>query len=524
MIEAVFMGLRARRYGEAAARARESQRAHWQAQAAADPVVFMRQLRSEPGPGRVMIARGRDSDGRPCWLGLPTTSLLGAHGLVTGGTGSGKTFFVLSLLLQVIPTGFPVVVFDLKGELASLLIDVALPALTARPGGSLWLDHLRIVRPFDSEYLPHLRITEPEPGVEPAAQAYALTTAVEEALDEPLGPRMRRILLRLASLAVERGAAFPVIGEWLADPARFARAAAQSRDEGLRYYAANEFAREAKTSLDALRARLDVFLLLPQTRLTLSAPTCVSFASSLEAGVTIVDCSHPPLGQERLSRFWSSLLFGRLTRAILSRSIDEATPPALVIGEEWQEALGAHQADQWGRLLSLARFKRTAIWAVNQAPVQIAEVSATLLRLLRTNVGFEVIFRSSYEDAALLAPQLVTPVHERSITDVRQELIRQIATLPRRSFFLLAKDTGCPPQLVRSPRVDLERLREQAMRASRQTRRMVRQGTVASAPEELALTQRADSGDGEPPVLFDDLLRSVSRSEAEATPGFPVLG
>jgi hypothetical protein len=211
-----------------------------------------------------------------------------------------------------------------------------------------------------------------------------------------------------------------------------------------------------------------------------------------------------------------------LTRAILTRDVREDSPRAWIIAEEWQEALGAHQAEQWGRLLSLARFKRTAVWSLNQAPAQIAAVSPTLLKLLRTNVGLEMIFRSSFEDAAVLAPLLATPSEEKSARETREALTREIVRLPRRSFYLHVKDLPCSAQLVRSLRIDLDRLRVQAAAVSPEVTRAIRRGTVASPREELERLVRPSREAAVELHPIDDL--PPMPASADQGPAFPRLG
>src|SRR5260221_7585874 len=119
--------------------------------------AFAERMRAHPGD--IRLGRGRDADDTPLWIGLPSERLLGMHSWVTGATGSGKSYFVLGALLQVLALGrHPVVVLDCKGELADLLVEVVIPALCHSPGAQRLVENLRIVRPFDRTYLPMLRI------------------------------------------------------------------------------------------------------------------------------------------------------------------------------------------------------------------------------------------------------------------------------------------------------------------------------------------------------------------------------
>ena len=296
-----------------------------------DVARFHTAMACKPNDRRLLLGRARDLSGEPFWCGLPFEEFIGKHGWITGATGSGKSFFTLACLLQVLRDGrFPVVVVDLKSELSELLIELVLPTLVQTRGGERLLNRLRIIRPFARD-LPMLRVTEAEPGVPRAIQAFNLASALEDALANDLGSRMTRVFLRLCSLAIELGYPLTAIQRWLESPEAFARDARRSTDPGLREYARSGFARESRPAVDALLARLDTFLFLDEVKLALSAPQCVNFGEALESGLTIVDLGSPPAGAERAQRFWAGILTGRIVRSILSRPVTDRTPQAWVM-------------------------------------------------------------------------------------------------------------------------------------------------------------------------------------------------
>jgi uncharacterized protein DUF87 len=491
----------------------------WQAEVAArqdaaareDLVAFLKALRVEPGLGRILLGRARDLAGKAVWVGSPIGPFLGQHAWITGGTGSGKTFFVLSLLLQILGEGsHPVIVVDLKGELSTLLRETIFPALATRGEHSSLLRDLRIIRPFDRAFLPMLRVTRPEPGVSPEIQAQAIASSIEDALGEGLGGRMLRTFLRLTRLAIERDQPLTEVLRWLEEPGALAREARQSRDPRIRRYAAGMFRRENETSIDALLARLDTFLFLPETRLCLSAPSCVSFHECLDHGVTLVDLGDPPAGAERAARFWAGVLVGRLTRAILSREVTDRSPQAWIVLEEFQEALGRSQTEQFGRLLALARYKRVGLCFVNQQVGQVAAVEPALVKLLRTNTGIEAAFRCSLEDARGFAHALPTPRGTRSAAHARDDLTEEMTRLPDRTFYLWLKRQPFRAQKVRSPRLDLETIRRAAEEMPQEIRQAVLRGTVSAPRGELEAlltpSHREETGQG-------SLLNTLDTSE-----------
>lgn len=64
-------------------------------------------------PGGRGLVLGRDERGRPVEL---TDEQLGAHALIAGATGSGKTVTLTTILCQAVARGMPVVLVDLKGD------------------------------------------------------------------------------------------------------------------------------------------------------------------------------------------------------------------------------------------------------------------------------------------------------------------------------------------------------------------------------------------------------------------------
>jgi hypothetical protein len=499
----------------------------WQAQVAenitrearAERMLFEQTLDTVPGPGRVVLGRAHRLDGTPFWVGMLIEQLLSMHGWVTGATGSGKTFFVLTLLMQVLAAAaYPILLVDFKGEMASLLLDVIVPVLVQTRNGRRLLDNLRVVRPFDHDFTPELRITLPEPGVDRGVQAYMIADALVEGLGADLGARMSRICHRLVSLAVERNEPLTVVQTWLERPELFSRAARASRDPMIRQYASGAFFRENRSSLDALLARLDEFLFLPSTRMALSAQRCLSFPEALEAGLTIVDLGNPPAGAERIARFWGGVLLGRLMRAVLSRPVHDTTPRTWIVFEEFQEILATRQGEQFGRLLALARSRRAAAWFLNQQPGQ---VDPNLVRLLRTNTAIEAIFRCNIEDARAVGHAIPVPRGLGQPREERQALLEELGRMARRAHYLWLKEMPFRAMQVRSPRLDLPALRSIADHVPADTIRRIRQGTIARPI--VGIDEHVESIDTAPAAIDDDSWH-FDEDGPEDDPMFPFLG
>jgi hypothetical protein len=286
---------------------------------------------------------------------------------------------------------------------------------------------------------------------------------------------MTRILVKLASAAIEFNEPLISLVPWLSDPKRFVRVAARSDDPLLREYARGPFLREEQSSLAAVLARLDLFFAFASVRTALATPGCLSIPEALESGVTVVDLGDPPAGAERVSRFLAGVMVGRLSRAVLSRPVHEGSPQTLVLFEEWQEALQPQQIEQFNRLLALSRYKKVSCWLTNQQSSQLGTIDPGLLKSVRTNCAIHAQFRSNLEDARAFAHAMPVPRAGATRDDLAVELTR----LPDWEFFLWLRRFPFPAQRVRSPRVDLKNLRELAAAVPEETRRRIRQGAVA---------------------------------------------
>jgi hypothetical protein len=423
---------------------------------------------------RLRLGRVVDLEEHWHWAGLPRSAVEEGRFLITGSSGSGKTRQVAALLWQLLLRGATVLVLDWKGELASIVAEVLVPAAVAR-GQTGLIGQVRLIRPFDAQRIPMLRLTAPM-GASLDVHALTLSDAISDAAGADMGARMHRIILPLATLAVEIGAPLPTITVWLRNPMRLARDARRSRDPLVRAYVERELPRESQSSLDALRARLDSVFHLEDVRLALSTPACIQPAECLESGVTIFDFGAPPAGAESAMRFFSGPLLRLLARSILSRPITPQTQPAYVAFEEFQEGLTPREAASFIRLLSLARFRRCPLVFAHQEVQQVNAIDRGLLRSMRTNVTAEFIFQCSLTDARELSEGLAQRRRGESLHAARARMVEELVRLPRRSFYFWWKGQPFGPQLLRSPRFDLDQLAAEAEGVPPELREQLRQG------------------------------------------------
>lgn len=318
------------------------------------------------------------------------------HMLVTGTTGYGKTGFLLSLILGLLSrrarTG--IVVVDPKGETVQLLRDQFLPVLCERSAG-LAPEQVVTVSPFGGASVrldPCARV----PGLAVEVQAHCAGQLLAGMVDG-VGPRMASCLSWLLRAAIEAGGSLLDVRAALVEPEAACAMAHHVREEEVRHYLLATLARESQATREALRARIDHLLLLPQLKAMLCARGSLSGSEMIEAQVTLVDLSGSPLGMEATARFVGGWIFTLLTAAALNRTVREDTHPVLIAIDEWHRIANTG-ADDLERLLSQVRFKRVALALANQSLGQISSLSMSLLQSLITNVSLQALFRPAPED------------------------------------------------------------------------------------------------------------------------------
>jgi len=405
---------------------------------------ILEELQVEPGPGVVVYGRLETPDGTGAWVGLPTEELIGVHSAHTGASGAGKSMHAIGAILQRARDGSSVTSIDPKGEITGVLART-LPTVTGQP--------VVVLKPF-ADPPPPLRLTAPEPGVDPTAQALGLARDLTGLLED-VSLRQQRILVKLCELCIEIGAPLTAIAEWLITPASLTRAGGRSNNLPLRRFAATLGTSESSSTIAALLARLELLFMSPALRQALEAPDCIDFHVGFDtprAG-RLIDLTAPP-GHEEAAQILGQLLFGRATRAALGRQVSPNTCDAqLVLDEFPQLVTDAHQRDELGRLLALARFKKISCVLTFQAASMLPK---PLLDLVRSCCSIQAVFRQAPDDARALLPAFPPPEANSRRADAKAALLRQLCTLPRRQLALWIRHRGLDPFIARAPRLDLE--------------------------------------------------------------------
>ena len=440
------------------------------------------------------------------------------HALVLGATGSGKTYAVAGVIRQLLfelgrGAALGLWVVDHKSELAEIVRRLLAQVLAEIPSteANRLLDRLVVVNPFSTTALVPLQILRPEPGIAPEVQAFEVTSLVNRLGGAELGVRQDSFLFHLVLLGITRGMTLPEVARLLSEPAALAAAATDSPNAEVRAFFSGA-ARIANGSLEGVRARLHRLLRLPSSRLMLGAHECVSFSNLLENKIVIADVGSPPLGCEDLGRFWAGLVTLKLTRAIFTRPQHRVRHPVAVMVDEWQEGLagGGDIADNYERVLTMARSRGVSLWLISQSLAGAARISSSLPKVVSTNTGLQVLFRASAEDAHAMAHLL--PVSGRrprppvapwehaptspflSASEEQRLLIEEVSQLPDRTFYLWNRRRPYPAQLVRAGNVHVPGRRGAG---TDHASRVLRDGNLAIPIAELERqTRRASDGEG----------------------------
>lgn len=429
----------------------------------------------------------------------------GGHWLVTGATGAGKSYFAFALLAQLLRTRQRgLVLIDMKGELAKLVRETLVPSLIATLPDEDALDLLRrvaVIAPFDPTATPPFQVLARDPELPIEIQAHEVVSSFGRTVGQDLGILQATMLKYAVLLAMDQGLTFPDVRDILQDDAMRKPLLERCTLPDVQSYFLDRFPKERGTSRASLLTRLDALLMHPTLRRMLKAPGMIRFDRLLEGAVTIIDLGNAPAGMRDLSRFFGQVIFQKIVRAIFSRRVTPETEPVTIVADEFQELLAPDLAQDFERILTLARSQRVFLWALFQQVAQVEAVSPTLLRIMKTNSLVQVVFRSSAEDARAFGhimpavggaeldsedfPDPRAPRRRTTAEDERRELVAQTPSLPDRVFWFWNRGRQYPALLVKAPFVAMDDLERAACALPDDVRTMATRGVLAMTAEEI---------------------------------------
>ena len=459
----------------------------------------------------VHVGIGTSGNGQPAPIVMDEAEVRGGgHWLVTGATGSGKSFAVLSILMQLIarrPKN--IVIIDMKGELAELVRTIALPSLIATlldEQARAIVASTAVIAPFDRDATPPFQVLTRDPSLAVELQATEVATSFGNTVGRDLGVLQGTILKYALMLAIDVGLTLEDLPRILQDDDLRRGAVERTRLEEVRAYFAGRFPRERPGSVASLLSRLDTLLMHETLRRMLRSRGMVRFDRLLERGITIISLGGSPAGMGEVGKFFGQLLFRKLVRAIFARRVQPNTLPVTIVADEFQAMLAPDIGSDFERVLTLARSQRCFLWCLFQQAAQVEAVSPTLLRLLRTNTNYQLMGRSDIADARALShilpvtgrvprvqrgfPDPRNPPQFLTIDDERRRLVEQVPSMPDRLFWFWNRRSQQDAVLMRSATLRMDRMRARANSLPPELRSAISRGVLAADEQAVVVTGR----------------------------------
>jgi hypothetical protein len=413
-------------------------------------------LQSNGGPN-VMI--GRTSWGREVFLLLK--EIVGTHGMITGSTGSGKTFMCLLIiwaLLLLLPhlkhLGFGIVDASKSDLYEGTLYLLAKRLQALEQTDPKAADELRrrivIINFSDKDLLSPFNILFPWPNCD---LEYFASNRVALLLD--LLPANDHISLagvglmeKIAQLLCELNLPIvPYFESILSDEILYRRLLAQCRNDKVKHYFKTSFPAIPQSTVAALRRRIGALFSAESIRLALSGTSAPDFRKLQDEGyIVLINCSGPNISRS-LRRLLQCLVLSDVSQSVFSRQNKELQ--YLWMLDEAQSFLSVpNLRDSLSDLQSMARSYGTHFLYLTQ-DIATAVRDPHLLKILYTNLGWSFSMRGDPADCAFLKP--VLPVTGRkvrpesdpfaensfySISEERSIALDSIASLPDRTGWL----------------------------------------------------------------------------------------
>jgi hypothetical protein len=416
--------------------------------------------------------------GRTEWgetVSVPIAELTSGHGLITGGTGSGKTRFALgiirALLMQSPPVGFGIL--DPKGD-----IFVGTLALLARRVKDLEASDTTLADEVRQRIV-ILDVPARDP-VSPynilakgphAELGYFAESRAELLLDllpggDAISLGGSAVLRRCIMLLSAAGMPATFIPTLLHDDGLRSRLVNTFGDREMRDYFAGQFAKMPSQTIAALSRRMDALFASDAVRMSLSGPTAPDFRALQDAGyIVLVNCFGENLSRG-VRRLLQALVLSDIAQSIFAR--ERRDRPFTWFCDEAQLLLGNertrnHLTDIW----TLSRSFGSFLTCLTQN-VSSAVNDSTVLHTLHTNVRWTFSMRGDPSDAAFLKSALpitgqkvqprANPLEQPRLyspADERANELNGIAHLPDRLGFLWLKARSAEAIKIRTASVAL---------------------------------------------------------------------
>jgi hypothetical protein len=410
----------------------------------ADYDIFVEHLAEIP-ESAVLIGTTRDSGGTGVPVRLPADELY-THWLVQGGTGSGKTSFMTSVVSRALRERTPVGVIDCKSGFFDAALEWAgsVAYALAEPARSDFIRSLVVINPFGDMLVP-LNICRVMRGTSPEVQAYDVAQAFSKLFDASIGFQMENILRHLLLLLMEAELSLVEAPEVLQNQLLRDILVDRSQNRAVKEYFSRTFPTVPAGSKDAILARLQSLLLPENLRLMLGADDLINFKEILDRGDPLfMFLGKGPGVPEEQVEVVGSLLLQLLFQGAFAGENGRRQPYQIVCDEFFHLLDAPNLAKRFETALTTLRSFRVTLSLVMH---NFAQISGTLRETILGNCDVMALFRTSSRNAQYFGeflPELDPEIVEKALQktgkpphrmEVRSQLIERLQRLPNRTCY-----------------------------------------------------------------------------------------
>jgi len=358
-----------------------------------------------------------------------------AHWLVQGGTGTGKTTWVGSLLDQELRAGRPFGVIDCKGDLFEMILRQT-SAFVQSSG-----KEVAVINPFADALMP-LNVCRPLAGSSAEVQAYEITLALSRLFDTSLGLHMENLLRHLLLLLIESRLSLVEAPLVLEDEVLRGVLVTRSSNPTVKEFFFRTWAQIPQVSKDALGARLQSLLLAENFRLMLGAEDVLDLVAILDRGdPLLVFLGKGPGVPEEQVEILGGLFLQLLLQAAYSRGTGRRRGYLLAVDEFFHLLDSPGVSRRFQTALTTARSFGLSLMLIHH---NFAQLPSTLREIVLGNCDLVALFRTSGRNAEFFGEFLPETdpesLHRRSgetgsgRPDRRQQL-EMLQRLPDRTLY-----------------------------------------------------------------------------------------
>ncbi len=433
--------------------------------------ALLRDMRGEAGP---KVTLGVTEWDEP--ILVPLWEFVRSTGIVTGGMGSGKTM-AACLILEAIISQLPQLrsisfgVLDAKGELfdrALYLLARRLAALDDEARETL-LRRIVVVDFSARNAISSYNILARWPGAEPDFFATSRLETLRELLPsgDKLSLRGGVVLKNVIALLSEFGLPLTYLSRVLESEPFRTRLLNRSGNPEMKFYFDHHFPQEGKSTLVALRVRINSLFASESVRFALSGLTAPDFCRlQNEAKIVLINYSGSAItrGVRLLSLGWS---LSDIRQSIFARP---NSPPVTYVwlADEAQNLLRTRQQQEDVEEICTMGRSFGSFFCFLCQNFTTAVSDARVLETLHTNVRWSLSLRGTPRDAQFLRGALpVTgrrprpdphPFREPTFYSLEEEralLLNEVANLPDRTGYLWFKARSAEAIKIKTRRLSI---------------------------------------------------------------------